>query len=202
MIDSHVLLSCSLFQCGCPVHNPVLPFLVFLEFLVFSPARNSLFFSSVFPFFSRDFRGSVGIKNPCFLVVFRAFFQKTKERKDREHALAGIHWGYAMRWVTWRRSCGMSCVKAIPEPMMSNMNHVRRKWFEKQFFVECLHWLDEGFYNRWGKYYLPKISGNNSGSSGVEITYLNPPWNSLAFRSYFGNLRELLLILSCQRALR
>ena len=34
--------------------------------------------------FSRDFGGSVGIKNPCFLVVFLAlFFPKNKERKDR-----------------------------------------------------------------------------------------------------------------------
>ena len=46
--------------------HPVLPFLVFLEFLVFFSCEEFLFFLSVFPFFSRDFRGSAGIKNPCF----------------------------------------------------------------------------------------------------------------------------------------
>ena len=67
--------------------NPVLPFLVFLEFLVFfCLARISLFFLSVFPFFSRDFRGSAGIKILVFLVVFLAVFQKNKERKDRENS--------------------------------------------------------------------------------------------------------------------
>ena len=38
-----------------------------------------------FPFFSRDFRGSVGIKNPCFFGGFPCLFpKKNKERKDRE----------------------------------------------------------------------------------------------------------------------
>ena len=65
--------------------NPVLPFLVFLEFLVFCPCEEFLVFSSVFPFFSRDFRGSVGIKNPCFFGGFSGLFsKKNKERKDRE----------------------------------------------------------------------------------------------------------------------
>ena len=62
---------------------PVLPFLVFFEFLVFFPCEEFLVFLSVFPFFSRDFRGSVGIKNPCFLGGFPCDFQKNKERKDR-----------------------------------------------------------------------------------------------------------------------
>ena len=68
---------------GTTAPPPVLPFLVFLEFLGFWPCKEFLVFLSVFPFFSRDFRGSVGIKNPCFLVVFLATFQKNKERKDR-----------------------------------------------------------------------------------------------------------------------
>ena len=46
------------------VRNPVLPFLVFLEFLAFFPCEEFLVFSNVFPFLSRDFRGSVGTKNP------------------------------------------------------------------------------------------------------------------------------------------
>ena len=63
---------------------PVLPFLVFFEFLVFLPGEDFLVFLSVFPFFSRDFRGSAGIKKSLFfLVVFLAVFQKNKERKDR-----------------------------------------------------------------------------------------------------------------------
>ena len=40
------------------------------------------FFLSVFPFFSRDFRGSVGIKNPCFFGGFPCLFPK-KTRKGR-----------------------------------------------------------------------------------------------------------------------
>ena len=59
---------------------PVLPFLVFLEFLAFSPCEEFLVFLSVFPFFSRDFRGSVGIKNPCFFGGFSlSFSQKTRK---------------------------------------------------------------------------------------------------------------------------
>ena len=53
---------------------PVLPF------PCFSAASNSL---PVFPFFSRDFRASVWPKNPCFLVVFLAFFFSQKARKGR-----------------------------------------------------------------------------------------------------------------------
>ena len=62
---------------------PVLPFLAFLEFLVFSLARNSLFFSSVFPFFSRDFRGSAGLKNPCFFGGFPCLFPKKQGKEGQ-----------------------------------------------------------------------------------------------------------------------
>ena len=34
------------------------------------PCGEFLVFLSVFPFFSRDFRGSVGITNPCFFGAF------------------------------------------------------------------------------------------------------------------------------------
>ena len=62
---------------------PVLPFLVSLKFLVFfALARNSLFFSSFFPFFSRDLRGSVGIKQSLFFWWFSLAFSK-KTRKGR-----------------------------------------------------------------------------------------------------------------------
>ena len=65
-----------------PPNFPVLPFLVFLDFLVFSPCEDFLVFLSVFPFFSRDFRRSVGIKNPCFFGGFPCPFSK-KTRKGR-----------------------------------------------------------------------------------------------------------------------
>ena len=50
-------------------HYPTLSFLFYLNSLCvcfFFRARNSFIFS-VYPFFSGDFRGSVGIKNPFFL---------------------------------------------------------------------------------------------------------------------------------------
>ena len=63
--------------------DPVLPFLVFLEFLVFSPCADFLVFLSVFPFFSRDFRGSVGIKNPCFFCGFPCLFPKKQGKEGQ-----------------------------------------------------------------------------------------------------------------------
>ena len=59
--------------------SPVLPFLVFWEFLVFFPCEDFLVFLSVFPFFSRDFRGSEGIKNPFFLWFFLPLSKKTRK---------------------------------------------------------------------------------------------------------------------------
>ena len=75
-------MGCS--KTGLKRHFPVLPFLVFLEFLVFFPCEDFLVFLSVFPFFSRDFRGSAGIRNPCCFGGFPCRFpKKNKERKDR-----------------------------------------------------------------------------------------------------------------------
>ena len=65
---------------------PVLPFLVFLEFLVFSPCEEFLVFLSVFPFFSRDFRGSAGIKNPCFFGGFPCNFPKKQGKEGQGFA--------------------------------------------------------------------------------------------------------------------
>ena len=50
---------------------------------LFFPLRGIPCFLSVFPFFSRDFRGSAGIKNPCFFGEFPGNCPKNKERKDR-----------------------------------------------------------------------------------------------------------------------
>ena len=62
--------------------------LFFWNSLVFSACEEFLVFTSVLPFFSRDFRGSVGIKNPCFFGGFPCLSpkKKNKERKDREGA--------------------------------------------------------------------------------------------------------------------
>ena len=71
----------------CTSQKPTLSFLslFFWNSLFFFPCKDfPCFFWGVFPFFSRDcFKGSVGIENPSFLVVFLAVFKKNKERKDR-----------------------------------------------------------------------------------------------------------------------
>ena len=64
--------------------------LFFLEFLVFSPCEEPLVFLIVFPFFSRDFRGSVGIKNPCFFWWFSLpFSKKNKEKEGQGLSVSG-----------------------------------------------------------------------------------------------------------------
>ena len=61
----------------------VLPFLVFLEFLVLFCCEDFLVSLSVFPFFSRDFRGSVGIKNPFFFFWWFSLPFPKKKGKGR-----------------------------------------------------------------------------------------------------------------------
>ena len=56
----------------------------------FSLRGFSLFIQAFFPSFPGIVGGSVGIKNPCFLVVSPAFFQKNKERKDRGGEPEGV----------------------------------------------------------------------------------------------------------------
>ena len=63
--------------------RPDLPFLAFLEFLAFFLSKEFLAFFSVFPFFPRDFRGSLGIKNPCFLGGFPCRFPKKQGKEDQ-----------------------------------------------------------------------------------------------------------------------
>ena len=66
------------------VHNsPDLPFLVFLEFLAFFLSKEFLAFFSVFPFFPRDFGGSLGIKNPCFFGGLPCRFPKKQGKEDQ-----------------------------------------------------------------------------------------------------------------------
>ena len=52
-----------------------------MEFL-FSFLRNSFLFS-VFPFFPKDFRGSLGIKNPCFFGGFPCRVPKKQGKEDQ-----------------------------------------------------------------------------------------------------------------------
>ena len=63
--------------------NPCASFPCFFwNSLVFSSCEEFLVFLSVFPFFSRDFRSSVGTTNPCFFCGFSCLFPK-KARKGR-----------------------------------------------------------------------------------------------------------------------
>ena len=56
-------------------------FLCFLEFLVFFSLSGIPCFLSVFPFFSREFRGSVGRKSPCFFGGFPCHFPKRQGKE-------------------------------------------------------------------------------------------------------------------------
>ena len=49
----------------------------------FFPLRGIPCFLSVFPFFSMDFRGSVGIKNPCFFGGFPCLFPKNQGKEGQ-----------------------------------------------------------------------------------------------------------------------
>ena len=63
--------------------------------LSFDPARNSLFFSSVLPLSSRDFRGSVGIEHLCFFGDFPCLCpppQKRKGRTGKGYLILGKNW--------------------------------------------------------------------------------------------------------------
>ena len=61
---------------------PDLPFLAFLEFLVFFFCKEFLAFLSVFPFFPSDFRGLESKKNSLLFWWFSLPFSK-KARKGR-----------------------------------------------------------------------------------------------------------------------
>ena len=68
-----------------PRPHPTLSFLslCFWNSLLFSPCEEFLVFSSVFPFFSRDLRGSVEIKNPCFFGGLPCPFQKKQGKEGQ-----------------------------------------------------------------------------------------------------------------------
>ena len=57
----------------------------FFEFLAF-PLPGIPCFLSVFPFFSKHFRCSVRMKNPCFLGGFPCHFQKKRGKEDQSCA--------------------------------------------------------------------------------------------------------------------
>ena len=62
----------------------VRPFLVFFSLFSFFPSEDVLVSLSVSPFFSRDFRCSVGVKILVFFVIFLAPCQIRKGRKGRK----------------------------------------------------------------------------------------------------------------------
>ena len=67
--------------------KPCPSFPCFFGIPFFSPCEDFLVFLTVFPFFSRDFRGSEGIKNPCFFGGFPCLFPKKqgKEGQGKGH---------------------------------------------------------------------------------------------------------------------
>ena len=74
----------------CPPAPPKRPFLTknmrvlpSLSFLSLFFCEEFLVFLSVFPFFSRDFRGSAGIKNPCFFGGFPGNFPKKQGKEGQ-----------------------------------------------------------------------------------------------------------------------
>ena len=66
---------------------PDLPFLVFLEFLVFFLSEEFLACLSVLPFFPRDFGGSPRRKNPFLFCGFPCRFPKKQGKEDQGFAL-------------------------------------------------------------------------------------------------------------------
>ena len=62
---------------------PVLPFLVFLDFLVFSPCEEFLGFLTVFPLFPGILGARWGWKILVFWVVFLAVFHKKQGREGQ-----------------------------------------------------------------------------------------------------------------------
>ena len=71
---------------------PCPSFPCFFEISLFFPLRGFLVFLSAFPFFSRDFRGSMGRKSLFFLGGFPCHFSKKKTRKRRTGFLAERLW--------------------------------------------------------------------------------------------------------------
>ena len=68
---------------SCHAPYPDLPFLAFFEFLAFFSYKEFLACLSVFPFFPKDFRGSLGKKNPCFFGGFDCFLPKKQGKEDQ-----------------------------------------------------------------------------------------------------------------------
>ena len=110
--------------------NPVLPFLVFLKFLVFFfPLRGipCFFFWAFFPSFSRDFRGSVGIKNPCFFGGFPCLFPK-KQGKEGQGNLGNPKGGLAKGGLARKAPIGPKRALSGQFLLSPHGRGVRRNW--------------------------------------------------------------------------
>ena len=116
--------------------TPVLPILVFLEFLVFFPSEDFLVFLSVFPFFPVIFGlGRDEKKSWFWLMVFLAISPKT--RKGRTGTFTGVgvregtHFGRKSIFKTFRRSyrafpAGPTPLDLIPsEPLPADLFRTR-----------------------------------------------------------------------------
>ena len=71
--------------CSSTVHvlNPVLPLLVFWEFLVFSPCEEFLGFFLCFSLLFQGFQGFGTDKNPCFFDGFPCLFLKKQGKEGQ-----------------------------------------------------------------------------------------------------------------------
>ena len=67
--------------------QPCPSFPCFFGIPCFSVWRGFPCFLSVFPFFSRDFRGSAGIKNPCFFGGSPCRFPKKQKTRRTENEI-------------------------------------------------------------------------------------------------------------------
>ena len=86
--------------------------LSFLSLFFFLNSLFFLFFFCVFAFFSRDFRGSVGIKHTFFFVVFLSFFPKNREGQGFSPQKCGGGGGGKSSHVGERQSIAQKGVRA------------------------------------------------------------------------------------------
>ena len=100
--------------------------LIFWNSLLFSFARNALFFGVFFPFFPGILGGSSGKEILVFSVVFPAFFQKRKERKIRARLNPTLQ-------VTVIRGGGVVCTLRVPNGV-----------FQTVFFRSLISACDRG----------------------------------------------------------
>ena len=176
---------CKKSSCAFFVPYPVLPFLVLLEFLDFFPCEEFLAFLSVFPFFCRDFRGSVGIKNPCFFGGFPCLFPKKQGKEGQGKHLAsvsqsnvfGIHFAALSGWsVRSRLSEELQGHTSRTHPLRTPPAGPDLTWtrfspdFGSKSTNPCFFVRDSGTTTKYSKWHFP-----------AEKSVDFPPWGLLTF---------------------